>query len=462
MLDEKISSRGTRGLADMQLDDGSRVAVIGAGPAGSMFSYFLLDLGERIGLDVKVDIYEPRDFSRPGPAGCNMCGGIVSESLVQALALEGINLPPSVVQRGIGSYVLHMDEGSVRIELSLQEERIAVVHRGAGPRGIQETKWQSFDGYLLGLAEAKGAAIVPGRVDEIKWRNGRPTVKTRDGVHRGYDLLVAAVGVNTASTKLFEGLGLKYRPPRTTTTHIREFCLGRQELDRLGNSIHIFLLNLPRLEFAALIPKDEYLTLCLLGQDIDGPLVASFLDAPEVRQCLPEGWQAPEKFCRCSPRMNVRAAVAPFADRMVFIGDCGVTRLYKDGIGAAYRTAKAAASTAALKGVSGEHFRRHFWPVCRAIRTDNRIGKVIFTGIRKVQKLKYTRIGILGMTAKEQVNAGGGRRMSMTLWDMFTGSSPYRDILVRSLHPGFLGSMVWNVATAILPTKKKTFERKTQ
>ena len=92
--------------ADFKLDDGSRVAVIGGGPAGAFFSYFLLDMAERVGIDIQVDIYESRVFSDSGPTGCNMCGGIVSESLVQALAAEGIDLPPSVVQRGIDSYFL--------------------------------------------------------------------------------------------------------------------------------------------------------------------------------------------------------------------------------------------------------------------------------------------------------------------------------------------------------------------
>lgn len=92
-----------------QLDDGSRVAVMGGGPAGSFFSYFLLQMARRTGLRVDVDIYEPRDFFATGPKGCNMCGGIISESLVQNLAAEGINLPASVVQRGIDSYLLHMD-----------------------------------------------------------------------------------------------------------------------------------------------------------------------------------------------------------------------------------------------------------------------------------------------------------------------------------------------------------------
>lgn len=42
-----------------------------------------------------------------------IAGGIVSESLVQLLATEGINIPTKVAQKGIESYVLHMDVGSI-------------------------------------------------------------------------------------------------------------------------------------------------------------------------------------------------------------------------------------------------------------------------------------------------------------------------------------------------------------
>ena len=87
---------------------------IGSGPAGSLFSAFLLEMAQRVG-SLAVDIYEPRAFAKPGPVGCNMCGGIISETLVQNLAVDGVILPPGVVQRGIDSYVLHMDVGSVRI-----------------------------------------------------------------------------------------------------------------------------------------------------------------------------------------------------------------------------------------------------------------------------------------------------------------------------------------------------------
>ena len=83
----------------------SSVAVIGGGPAGSFFSFFLLELAEMAGMDISVDVYDDKDFSKCGPAGCNRCGGIVSESLVQLLATEGINIPAKVMQRGIKSYV---------------------------------------------------------------------------------------------------------------------------------------------------------------------------------------------------------------------------------------------------------------------------------------------------------------------------------------------------------------------
>lgn len=156
----------------LKLESGSRVAVVGGGPAGSFFTFFLLEMASRAGLDINVDIYEFKDFEAPGATGCNMCGGIVSESLVQLLAIEGINLPPTVVQRGIDSYRLHMDIGSVTIAAPTSEARIAVVHRGGGPRGAATRRWDSFDGHLLALAKTHGATVLRERVEDIAWEGG--------------------------------------------------------------------------------------------------------------------------------------------------------------------------------------------------------------------------------------------------------------------------------------------------
>lgn len=432
------------------LESGSRVAVVGGGPAGSFFSYFLLETASRIGLDVGVDIYEPKTYVQPGPAGCNMCGGIISESLVQYLGAEGIALQSDVVQRGIDSYVMHLDAGSVRIDPSGHEKRIAAVHRGRGPRGLVVQRWASFDGHLLKLAQSHGARIISERVEKIDWSDGRPRITTKDGEQVVYDLLAAAVGVNGAGLKLFEGLGIGYQPPKTTKTYICEFLLGEEEIEKyFGSSMHVFLLDVPRLEFAAIIPKGEYVTIVLLGDSIDKSLVTNFLDSPEVRRCFPPDFAIPEEHCRCFPSINIKGSPQPYCDRVVFVGDCGESRLYKDGIGGAYRTAKAAAKTAVFEGVSAESFRRHYAPVCRALATDNAIGKVVFMATGLIKRLTWARRGMLRMVAKEQRSGATKRQMSGVLWDTFTGSAPYRDVFYRTIHPMFLGRLLWNCVAAV-------------
>lgn len=152
--------------------------------------------------------------------------------------------------------------------------------------------------------------------------------------------------------KLLERLEVGYHRPTLTKTLIREYRLGERAIsDTLGTSMHVFLLNLPRLEFAALIPKGDYVTMCLLGEGIDNALGDAFAGTPEVQAVMPPGWQASERSCQCLPHINIQGVEKPYADRLLFIGDCGVTRLYKDGIGAAYRTAKSAARSG---------LRRHF------------------------------------------------------------------------------------------------------
>ncbi len=436
-------------MPGLELASGSRVGVIGGGPAGSFFSYHLLEKAQQMGIDIQLDIYEPRAFEAPGPAGCNMCGGIISESLVQNLAADGIRLPPHIVQRGLASYTLHMDVGQVRIETPRPEKGIAAVYRGSGPSRLEGPAGGSFDGFLLDLAVQKGAHILRERVDGFALRDARPHVSARK-VWREYDLAAIAVGVNSAALKLLRGLEIGYEPPRTTRTFISEFFLGQDMIGRyLGNSMHVFLLNIPRLEFGAIIPKGDYVTICLLGEEIDGELIQSFLHSPEVRECLPPEVSLPQAACHCSPHINIFAARRPFADRILFIGDCAVTRLYKDGIGAAYRLAKAAAS-AALQGIAATDFETHYWPVCKTMSADNDVGQVLFGFSRGMQKMSFAQRAVLRMALREQQKPGSRRRVSTVLWDMFTGSAPYREILLRMLHPAFLIRFAWNSTLVVL------------
>jgi flavin-dependent dehydrogenase len=427
----------------LSLENGSRIAVVGGGPSGSFFAFFLLKMAAAIDLDIEVDIYDPRSFSHCGPAGCNHCGGIVSESLVQILAAEGINLPASVVQRGIESYVVHLDVGSVAIQNRAGEQRIAALYRGNGPREGGESPWESFDGYLQGLAVERGARVVHRLITDIDWRSGYPWLQFADQPELKYDLVAVATGVNSNFLKMLDDMPTGFKLPRTTRAFVCEFRSSEEEILRiLGNSVHAFLLPIPRLEFAAIIPKGEFATVVMLGDDLDEEVVHAFLRHPAVLDCFPT--DALPCVCSCAPLVNMGARKKPFGDRIVLVGDSGVTRLYKDGIGAAFRTGKAAATAAVFQGVSEAAFRRGFWPTCRSITNDNAIGKVMFGTTTILKRLTFLRNVILRMTAREQMDPSKRAHMSSLLWNMFTGSAPYTEIFLGAIHPGFIGNFALN------------------
>lgn len=435
----------------LKLEDGARVAVMGGGPAGSLFSYFLLDLAEKVDLNLEVDIYEPRDFSQAGPSGCNMCAGIISETLVQMLAVEGISLPPTVVQRSMDTYILHTRVGKASLETPHLEKRIAAVFRGAGPLGMKDCEWYSFDNYLLQQALQKGANLIRRRVEDASRSAGGVLITPRGRPAREYDFLSVTTGVNTRVLKLFEPVNAGYHQPITAQTHVREYLLGNEEIERFmgEHTIHFFLLDQPGLDFAAIVPKGNFVTVSVLGKDLSAEAFDSFLNTPEVKDCMPPNWQ-PERFaCHCSPRINITGAVQPYADRMVFLGDSGVSRLYKDGIGAAYRAAKYAAATAIFHGISQEDFQQHYWKRCKGMEGDNRLGKFIFAVTNQIKRRRFATHALVQMVVNEQPKEAGQRRMSNILWGMFTGSAPYQEIFYRFFHPAFWSRFLWYLGFAL-------------
>jgi flavin-dependent dehydrogenase len=439
---------------DFNLKDGSRIAVVGGGPSGSFFAYFLLRMAQAIDLDLDVEIFEPRSFARCGPAGCNHCGGIVSESLVQILATEGIRLPRGVVQRGVESYEVHMDVGDVSIESPVHEQRIAALYRGNGPREGGNAALASFDGFLQDMAVKQGARVVNRLITGTHRTGDRPGLEFAGGGEQDYDLVAVATGVNSNFIDLLGGLDAEYERPKTTRAYICEFRSTEEEVLRLlGRSVHVFLLSIPRFEFAAIIPKGPFATVVMVGEDLDQELVHAFLNDPVVRRTFPT--DTVPCVCSCSPLINLGARARPYADRVVMVGDSGVTRLYKDGIGAAFRTGKAAATTAVFHGVAKTDFERHFWPACRRIVNDNRVGKVMFATNAIMKNSRFTRRAMLRMARDEQARDGAKPHMSSLLWNMFTGSAPYTEMFRGTLHPGFLFRFIASALAGLWPAGKR-------
>jgi flavin-dependent dehydrogenase len=438
-------------ISDYTLADNAKIAVIGGGPSGSFFSIFALKMAKMIDKKINVTIFEQKDFTKDSPAGCNRCGGVISEHLVQTLAVEGINLPPKIVQRGISSYVLHTQKGDVTIESPAHEKRIATVYRGGGPRGSEEHEWKSFDNFLLKQAVHEGAIHSPLRIDGIRYGD-KPVLYSKNQELMEADLLVGAFGVNSSTWKILQDLNTGYKKPETTSAFISELELGRENVSQyFGSSIHFYLLPKPRnIKFAALIPKGGYVTLCILGKNIDQETVKGLLNTPAAQKNLPDHVMN-NTICKCFPKLTLNTARGACADRIVVIGDAGSTRLFKDGIGAAYIMGKAAAKTAILQGVSKGHFIEHYLPVYRETQRDNYFGKYLYT-INDIFKNYgiFTR-SMVELVRKEQKRSNS-QRLSSILWDTFTGNESYRNIFGRSMSTKMHLELAWLFSKALVRT----------
>jgi hypothetical protein len=66
------------------------------------------------------------------------------------------------------------------------------------------------------------------------------------------------------------------------------------------------------------------------------------------------------------------------------------------------------------------------------------------------------------MTRREQETPASAARLSGILWDLFTGSSSYGDILRRGFHPGFGLGLAWNFALGAWrdPEPRRALERR--
>jgi flavin-dependent dehydrogenase len=402
---------------------GSRVAVIGGGPAGSFFALHLLKGARAAGLRLDVAVFEHKYFKSPGPAGCNMCAGILSSRVVDGLRELGLAIPPQVAMGRLHRYVLHWHQTTVVIEQPDPDRRIVSVFRGAGPKGGAPPPEASFDAFLLSRAEAAGATLIPERVLEVTFPPGEAAEVRTTRTLANFDLIVLASGVNVQPPTFF---GVDYRKPPTTTMAQDEIRLN-QPAD--AGSVHVYCDEPPGLLFGGLVPKGPYVNVSLLGHGLPGSSLDRFLAALRERGVLVG---EPARLCGCRPRVATGPASGYYGDRFVAVGDAVVTRLYKDGIGSALWTAKCAASVALEHGIASQDFKRHYRPVVQDIVRDNRYGYWLFRVWRHVKgEGIMSALGQRTLLAEAQLSPSW-RVHSALLWYMFTGDASYRSI-VRGL-----------------------------
>jgi flavin-dependent dehydrogenase len=429
-----------------RLEDGSVVAVIGAGPAGSFFTLLALREAEARGIRIRPVVFDGKSFLHEGPQGCNMCAGVISWQLIQQLGELGLKIPQDRVQRLIRSYVFHTKEGSHVVIPPPGRGPVPVVFRGNGPRFMEETRKISFDDFLLEEVLEQGAELVPFNVDSLSMSKDP---KTRHRVRWNdeeleVDLVVVACGVTSSFGKQLAASGTGYVFPHCVRAFQAELDLGEADLEKsFGDSIHVLSLGIKDVRFAALIPKTRFVTMSLVGErDLSAAHLAAVLQTETVRQLLPRGWVLPERYCSCRPRLPVRGAKGFWGNRLIFIGDASMSRYYKNGIDSAFRTAKYAVQAAFDHGLSARTLSKsYFIFVRREFQRENAYARILFrlndfVAARRFwvrAHLHFVRNRPRGQTAQT---------LYYLTWNLFTGDARYRAIFWTSLSPRFLLKMV--------------------
>lgn len=401
----------------MRLKNGSQVIIVGGGPSGSFAALHLLAQAANLKLEIQVTILEARDFSQPGPGGCNKCAGILSSGLVRNLERLQLRLPPEVIQSELDTYILHGDEFQLPIHLPEPRRRIISIYRGGGPHRGGRPLPHSFDHWLLQQAQLRGAEIRKTRVRSIQF-DPHPRVLTAREEFKP-ELVVLATGVNS-HLELDPALG--YGSPLTEVMAQDEIPLPSGQED---NVVHIFFDHPAGLIFGGLIPKNQFANISLLGHHLPADAMQQFLHYNEIGAILPEGAVS---LCGCSPRVSVSPARGFYSDQFVAVGDAAVTRLYKDGIGSAFLTAEAAAVTAVRRGISKQDFALGYQPACWHITRDNFYGKLLFRMwdfLRSSQPLRKAWMQAIqyegGLPPSKRIH-------TFILWGMFTGDESYRSM----------------------------------
>jgi flavin-dependent dehydrogenase len=425
----------------VKLRNGDRIAVIGAGPAGTFFAYLARDAARRRGEDISVTIFDGKDFEQPGPPGCNMCAGVISETLSEKLHHIGLSPPANRVQVAIEKYNLSTPYHDISLYKRRRRFPIYTVYRGNGPRGLLPAENVSFDDHLLDECRKKGVAVMPQMVrDIILPQQGDEPVKLHYGKNGEIfeaHLLVIACGLNTRFLEKLATLGFGYRPPKMVYTCQAEIPMPDDFIRaKMGSGITTFALERSDIRFAAFTPKQHHLTLTIIGKrDVTLKDLEAVLRHPKIRDDFLQGVSLNQPYCFCRPKIAVGPARGVFTDRLVIIGDAAFSRYYKNGIESAFDTARLAARCAVEKGVSAQDFRRYY--LCgeaKAIRNSSRYGKFLFKCYDVIFHSRLLTDSLISLL-EHRAHGFTSQQMIKILWGISTGNIAYKKILGILSHP---------------------------
>jgi flavin-dependent dehydrogenase len=249
--------------------DGGKVVIIGGGPGGTACALALLKYANEKAIDIDITIIEGKEFSVKRHH--NQCVGVLSPPLPSLLEETlGITFPANICIGEIEGYILY--NGGEQIRLNDDGEPSKAVRRVL------------FDAYMLEQVSARGIRIHPARAVDLEFHANNVIVYT-ENTSLEADVVVGAFGMDEGSAAMFART-TRYRSPLGLDSVVVNYPINDNDLEKLAGSIHAYLPANPRIEFGAVTPKCDHLTINIAGRTVDTPLMRAFLEIPEVRDVL--------------------------------------------------------------------------------------------------------------------------------------------------------------------------------
>lgn len=465
------------------MTDGSHVSVVGGGPAGSFFAIHLLREAKQARRNVAVTIIEKKcaRSHRGTPwliRGCNFCAGGISPRLHDRMNKIGIRVPHELICEEFTHVWIHGLWKNFPLRI-LPGQKMYSVFRGTLPHDRGDATG-GFDNFLLNRAEEQGARIMTGEVRGIRYApSGRPLLTVRgpsgDTWAIESDFTAICTGINphpgtafkeSEFFKSYQTTNPRYKPPKVRRTLVFELKPGRDYLKKYMNQEIYFIetgSEKLRLDHIALVPKGDYLTVALVGESIDTAslpgaarkIITHFLSLRHIRIILPHiSAQNTRVSCICSPYMAVGSSKEPFGDRIAVVGDASGARLYKDGLYAAFMTARALAATVIHMGTDRKNLSSGYGRAVKWLEKDIRYGRLLFGAIRLAFRSPFLSRVIYQAFATEMKFREMDRwPLGNVLWKIGSGTADY-DKVFREL---FTGPFMRSVLTGLYKTIRNIF-----
>ncbi|OGD19997.1 MAG: hypothetical protein A2W03_16135 [Candidatus Aminicenantes bacterium RBG_16_63_16] len=403
------------------------IVIIGCGPAGSSCALKLKKSAEARGAPLPIIVYEGKHLDRK--SYFNQCLGVLSPPLGDIMEKElGVPFPWPIIQRKIEGYVVHADRTAIALE--------------GGRAPSYACRRVEFDNYLYRMVKEAGIPIIPARVTDLDFSaDGVMVYSEMDNVRAG--LVVGAFGLDDGMAKVFER-ATAYRMPPFLSSVVTKIHPGEAAMDRFGNVIHAFLpSSLDRVEFGAITPKGNHLSINIAGRRVDAGTLGDFLGLDEVCDVLAGACgSALPPLTYFKGRFPTLPARAPFGERYVMIGDAaGLNRPFKGkGINSAVVTGIRAAEAIAARGGSVEAFEEYL-KCCAELTGDIPYGRALRWLVNSFSRLGLME-GVLDAARREPA-------LRRAMFNVVSGQETYKKTWREARSVGLL----WRVLVSSIRKK---------